>query len=104
MHPCLTDGSRVLVEPAAMYLPGDILVFETYFGEILSHRLIGLYLRRKKLYYLTQADNAPNADRGIEKNKILGKVRVDVPLMTRLRSFARFIKYTGKWVVRHGVR
>jgi SOS-response transcriptional repressor LexA len=104
MHPVLLDGMHVSVRPSNLYIPGDIIVFEADFGEILSHRLIGLYRRKGKVYFLTQADNASNADRRIEKDRILGKVQIGIPLTTRLLSGGRFIRFTGKWILHRAIR
>ncbi|WP_456412275.1 S24/S26 family peptidase [Thiolapillus sp.] len=104
MAPVLDDGQQALVRRSFLYLPGDIIVFETHCGEMLAHRLLGYYLRRGKLHFLTQADNAPTADRGISRRQIIGKIQHPVSFSKRLFSLGRFLRYTGKWTTDRAVR
>jgi phage repressor protein C with HTH and peptisase S24 domain len=40
MNPILQDGQKIVVMQKDEYLPGDILVFEYKYGELLVHRLL----------------------------------------------------------------
>lgn len=104
MLPCLEDGQRVPVIQSSLYLPGDIIVFEDKFGQVLAHRLLGAFLRGGRIHFLTQADNAAGVDAAIHTRQIIGKIRQPVSLAKRLFSIGRFVRHAGKWMAVHAVR
>lgn len=95
MAPLLTDGQRVLVQPARWYWPGDILVFHSLSGNgLIAHRLIGAGWRRGRWRLLTRADNAPNPDFALPPARVLGRVVVPrVAPRQRLAAVARFLAF-----------
>ncbi len=104
MQPALQDGQRVSVMRSSVYFPGEIIVFEDTFGQVLAHRLLGAFLRGGCIHFLTQADNAPGVDTPICKEQIIGKIRQPVSLGKRMASIGRFVRHAGKWMVVHAVR
>ena len=104
MAPALEDGKRVPVRASSQYWPGDILVFVDDFGQVLAHRLLGVYLNKEGVYYLTQADNAQGADKGIARQQIIGKIMLPVPPTKRLHSIGRLLKFSGKWIIARAIR
>lgn len=104
MSPCLEDGQHVPVIQSSLYLPGDIIVFQDKFGQVLAHRLLGTFRRGGSIHFLTQADNAPGVDTAICKEQIIGKIRKPVPPGKRLFSIGRFVRHAGKWMASHAVR
>ncbi len=104
MAPALDDDQQAPLRQSFLYLPGDIIVFETEFGQMLAHRLLGYYFRHGKLHFLTQADNAPGVDSGISRQQIIGKIQLPVSIHQRLFSLGRFLRYTSKWVMARAVR
>ena len=101
MQPVLQHGSRVSVQPAQIYWPGDILVFAKPDEQLLSHRLIGVLSRYDKLRtprkrrtcFLTKADNSNQPDGWIVRDQIIGKVVIEVPVTTRLSCTLWFSRY-----------
>ncbi len=101
MRPLLSDGDRVLVAPRRCYLPGDILVFRGRSGALVSHRLLGWFPRRGRLWLLTQADSAVLPDTPVAPGQVLGclvgggirREAVGVPLGHRARAFAQFLAH-----------
>ncbi len=104
MVPALNDGQQAPVRQSHLYIPGDIIVFESKFGQILSHRLLGYYFRHGKFHFLTQADNAPDVDAGISRQQIIGKIQLPVSFHRRLFSLGQFLRYTNKWMMARAVR
>ncbi|WP_456408249.1 S24/S26 family peptidase [Thiolapillus sp.] len=104
MTPILEDSQHVPVKQSKLYLPGDILVFQDQFGQVLAHRLLGCFLRQGKICFLTQADNAPGVDAGIYKRQIIGKVQQAVAPVKRLTSVVRFVQHASKWMAARVVR
>ncbi len=99
MAPVLGNGQLAPVRESFLYMPGDIIVFEADFGQMLVHRLLGYYLRRGKLHFLTQADNASGVDRGISRQRIIGKIQSPVTFKKRLFSLMRFLRYIYKILI-----
>ena len=104
MAPVLENGQRVTVRSLSLYVPGDIIVFSDDFGQLLAHRLLGIYLKKGTVHYLTQADNAPRADKGITRRQIVGKITRPVSLSKRLYAMGRFMYFTGKWITARAIR
>lgn len=74
MAPVLKDQDLVKVQRQQWYWPGDILVLRLGDGRLVGHRLIGIYLRRKQLRFLTRGDNAQRPDGSVCGEQILGKI------------------------------
>lgn len=74
MAPVLQDQELVQVRKQRWYWPGDILAVRLANGRLVSHRLIGVYLRRKRLRFLTRADNSSRPDGSVTGEQILGKI------------------------------
>ena len=104
MAPVLENGQRVTVRSSSLYIPGDIIVFSDDFGQLLAHRLLGIYLKKGSVRYLTQADNAACADKGVTRQQIVGKILHPVPLSKRLHSIGRFLHFIGKWITARAIR
>jgi hypothetical protein len=104
MQPVLEDGQRVPITQSSLYLPGDIIVFEDKFGQVLAHRLLGIFFRKGEIHFLTQADNATGVDAPVCKRQIIGKIRQPISPGKRLSSVGRFLRHAGKWLAVHAVR
>jgi len=74
MLPTLREGDVVLVRPARIYLPGQILVFVDLHRQILCHRVMAVVRGPEGWNYRMKGDNAPSLDAPVAANRILGKV------------------------------
>lgn len=109
MQPVLLDGARISVQPAQIYLPGDILIFANPNEQLLSHRLIGALFRydwqympkKRRIFFLTKADNSDQVDGWVTRDQIIGKVLIDIPMKTRLSCVFWFSRYLLAALFRH---
>ena len=91
MRPCLDDGEAVRILDRGALLPGDIVAYCDDDGRMVLHRLIGWYRRNGSWRLLLQADSARRPDRGIPRERALGKaVDIPVPLRHRIRATGRY--------------
>lgn len=101
MWPLILDGAVIKVQRKRIYWPGEIITFQTKWGELATHRLIGMYPWNGTTRYLTQADNTIWPEGSITDKQILGKVvggdcsaeAVNIPLKHRLRAIGYFIRF-----------
>jgi len=99
MQPLIKDGAMVWVRKQAFYWPGDVLVKRGFNGQLLAHRLIGVFPRKGRLYFVSRADSATRADVPVASSQIIGRVTggecmasvVSVPLRHRIRATRHFI-------------
>lgn len=98
MAPLIDDGAMIQIRRQRVYLPGDILVKRCHNDQLIAHRLIGFYPRKRETHYVTRADNANSADAAIAGSRVIGKVcggecassAITIPLLHRSRAFAQF--------------
>ncbi len=99
MAPLIEEGATVQVSAATRYWPGDVVVVRTGDGAYLVHRVIGLWWRRGRKHYLTQADAARRPDPLLPETAVLGRVSggdcsaavMRPSLARRCLSLARFV-------------
>lgn len=107
MLPWIENGANVMVSPARVYWPGDVVVFLSSKDQHLAHRVVGLYRRSGRLKVLTQADASQRPDAASSIEHILGRVTGgdchphvhSVPLSTRMKSFWRFLRFVLAYVL-----
>jgi len=104
MAPLLPAATSVLVAPALLYLPGDLIVFRSHGGRLFTHRLIGIYRRRGRWRYLAQPDRASAPDGAVLHEQIIGRVcggevcreLAAIPLRHRFWATLRFASHAWK--------
>ncbi len=98
MVPLIQDGALVSIIKQAKYYPGDVIVKRCHDDQLMAHRLIGWYPHKGGLLFVTRADNARVADRGVPISRIIGRVSggecsksvVSVPTKHRIRGLGQF--------------
>lgn len=98
MMPLIADGAMIQIRNQRKYLPGDILVKRVHNGQLVAHRLLGIYPRRGTLYFITRADNAAREDGAVTEGQIIGRVTggecmpeaIHITLTTRLQAVGHF--------------
>ncbi len=94
MMPSHVDGSRVQVARCSVYWPGDVIVFRSADGLLISHRLLGCYRRAGQWRLLTAADNAKKPDRYVLPEQVVGSIRCPAPrLSQRAGCLLRFFRF-----------
>ena len=101
MAPLLESGASVRVASRRLYWPGDLVVVLAPEGRLLVHRLLGGYLEKGNVRWLTQADAASRPDPGLPKTHIVGRVvggdchvhAVQVPVRHRVWACGRFLRH-----------
>ncbi|MEM0004003.1 MAG: signal peptidase I [Desulfurococcaceae archaeon] len=83
MLPLLREGDIVIimnVKPSEINT-GDVIVFKTFTGTLVIHRVIGITVEDNKYYYVTKGDNNPFPDfthfvdgKGVPYERVVGKV------------------------------
>jgi signal peptidase I len=102
MLPCLFPGDTLLVEPQEFgkIALGDLVVFEQR-GELITHRVIGLELKKDLPYLLTRGDSVPWGDPPVFANQLRGRVlsitRDSLHLSPRLNYWGKL----ASMIVRH---
>lgn len=98
MQPLIKDGALICVRKQSFYWPGDILVKRGFDGQLMAHRLIGFFPRKGRLYFVSRADSAANADVPVTGSQIIGRVSggecaesvVLVPVLYRIKAVGQF--------------
>ena len=98
MMPLIEDGATIQVSRQRIYLPGDILIKRAHNNRLIAHRLIGCYPRKGGLHYVTQADNAVNADLAVSASQVVGKLSggdceataINIPVKSRIKALGQF--------------
>ncbi len=93
MQPRLGDGVRATLAPVRFPLPGDILVFHDLYGRLVSHRFLGLYLRKGRLRLLLKGDAAPGPDEGVTPGAVVGRLVTDVRFRERGRAVVDYCRH-----------
>jgi len=104
MQPLIKDGALVSVKQQAFYWPGDILVKRGFDGQLVAHRLIGIFPRKGRWYFVSRADSAAKADVPVPGTQIIGRVLggecvetvVLVPIRYRIKAVGQFAWLIGK--------
>ena len=103
MAPRLRDNAYVWVHARRRYWPGDVLVIRSRSGQLLAHRLIGVYRRHGHWRWLTKADSAPRPDFAVSAAEIVGRLSggecssalVSVPFRDRMLAAWRFLRFAA---------
>ena len=71
---------------------GDVITYratdETYYGILITHRVVDIQYENGKKIYVTKGDNNPTIDRSpIEGNQIYGKVIMRIPKIGYIKYF-----------------
>lgn len=71
---------------------GDVITYratdETYYGILITHRVVDIQYENGKKLYITKGDNNPTIDRSpIEGNQIYGKVIMRIPKIGYIKYF-----------------
>lgn len=99
--------SRVRVKRKSMYWPGDIVAFQRFEENIVSHRFLGYFPGRRGWLALTRADSASTADAAICSDKVLGYISEidDRPyrpsMLNRAGAVVRWIEASALKIVNH---
>ena len=88
MAPVLADGATVSVRPRRLYLPGDVLVFRTHGGNLAAHRFLGW----RPAGLVMKGDACLVQDAPVRRDSVIGRVDVDIPLLSRIRALADFAR------------
>ena len=99
MVPLIQDGALVSIIKQAKYYPGDVIVKRCHDDQLMAHRLIGWYPHKGGLLFVTRADNARVADRGVPISRIIGRVSagecaesvISVPVKQRIKAVGQFL-------------
>jgi hypothetical protein len=108
MQTVLAEGTSIKVARAKCYWPGDVVVFPNA-GQLMVHRVIGLYRRNNKIKVLTQADRGLHPDKAVLLSEIVGKVITTdellyrVTLVDRLWSVLRFLHFVFSYYISRAV-
>lgn len=86
MQPVMADGSRRRLVRAARVWPGDVVAHVTGDGALVAHRVLAVLPGR--IY--TQADKEPVPDGAFPRERLVGRVDVEVLAADRLRAVLRF--------------
>ncbi|MEJ5166286.1 MAG: S24 family peptidase [Thermoanaerobaculia bacterium] len=73
MYPILKEGDLVKVLPKKIYIPGDILLFFNFYGNVWCHRFIFLSFKEGKVLFHLKGDNNPGRE-VVPSSNIIGKV------------------------------
>ena len=112
MSPLIKDGAMVQIRRKRGYLPGDILIKRDSLGQLVAHRLVGFYPRKRYLYYVTRADNAATEDAAINSTQIIGRISggqceksaISIPIADRIKAMRHFSSFTVKRLYRKVLR
>ncbi len=90
MEPSIKIGSVVVIKPMDNYKKGEIITFEGDKKEPVTHRILEVQVVEGKFYFTTKGDvnNAPDAGL-VSKDKVLGKVVLDIPYLGYLIDFVQ---------------
>lgn len=87
MSPALQDGELLELRPVRTLWPGDVVALISADGRLLAHRVLGCALGR----LFTQADGSGTPDGVGSRERLLGRLAVEVRSSDRLRAAARLL-------------
>lgn len=99
MTPLIADGDWVQSLPRQLYLPGDIVIYCNRHGQLVAHRLLGIYRSSGRWLAVTAADNSTEVDSRFRSAGILGRVThaddttLKITLGQRWQALRRFIRF-----------
>jgi signal peptidase len=80
MQPAIKTGALVVVKPAQVYLPGDVITFRVGEGKTITHRVKEVLIENGKINYITKGDANKGEDPDLVKpEQVQGKVILNIP-------------------------